>query len=268
MPQKYLTLGGTATLVHHRGPTTLPESPPSTDRGKTVICLHEAGTNGAQFGDLMDQLAEHHSPLSYDQPGHGRSGGLDALASVPAMAEQLLGLISRWELGPSVLVGEGLGTAVALQAAAAAPDAVAALVLIGGAAAEFALEDEIEALSAITSGKARREFDRTGYAPETERAVYQKAFSYWVKTDPRATLGARRAQAAWRLDQGATGPTAPTLVIAGEHEEDASVAAAEQLVAALPHARLERLPGAGRRGVLEQPETLSGRICAFLEDAA
>lgn len=264
MPQKYLNVGDVATLVHHRGPTTLPEVGPETDRGATIICVHDAGSNGRQFADLMDALAADHSPIAYDQPGHGRSGSLDALESIDAMADHLEALAGRWSLEDPVLVGEGLGAVVALRVASRRPEWVRALVLIGGVAADYHLDDEIDALASITAGRSRREFDRTGYAPDTERAVYQKAFANWVTTDPRAALGARRAQAAWRLDAP---PPTPTLVVIGEHEEPESADAAAALAASLPAGRIERLEGAGRRGVLEQPERLAAAISAFIASA-
>ncbi|MGI9594727.1 MAG: alpha/beta fold hydrolase, partial [Acidimicrobiales bacterium] len=193
--------------------------------------------------------------------GHGRSGGLDSLDSIDAMVGQLRSLTSTWAMEHPVLVGEGLGAVVAMQAAAADPDFPAALVLIGGAAGRFELDEELAGLAAITAGKSRREFDRSGYGPETDRSVYQKAFSVWVKTDPRATLGARRAQADWSLD-GA--PDVPVLIVVGQHEEPDSVAAAEALAQRLPNATVRRLEGAGRRGVLEQPARLAAEISAFV----
>ncbi|MGH1492854.1 MAG: alpha/beta fold hydrolase [Acidimicrobiales bacterium] len=262
MPQKYLTIGGTATLVHHRGATTLPGSPPKTEQGSTIVCLHEAGTNGGQFADLMDHLAEKHSPIAFDQPGHGRSAGLDALPSIDAMVDQLRSLTEAWSIDHPVLVGEGLGSVVALQASVSDAGHPAALVLIGGTASASDLDSEIAALAAITSGKARREFDRDGYAPETDKTVYQKAFGYWVKTDPRATLGARRAQAAWSLNAA---PAVPTMIVVGEHEDADALAAAEALAQQLPNASVHRLDGAGRRGVLEQPAALAAAISAFIE---
>ncbi|MDH3682946.1 MAG: alpha/beta hydrolase [Acidimicrobiia bacterium] len=261
MPQKYLNVDDVATLVHHRGTTTLPGVPPDTGRGRTVLCLHDAGSNGKQFADLMDALATDQSPIAYDQPGHGRSAGLDSLATIAAMVDQLDAIASGWSLDAPVLVGEGLGAAVALQAATRHPDRVAALVLVGGAAASYDLGSEIDGLAAITAGKARREFDRSGYAPDTERAVYQKAFANWVTTDPRATLGARRAQADWSLEAP---PSVPTLIVVGEHEEPESVQAAGALADRLPEAQIRRLAGAGRHGVLEQPEALATAINEFL----
>ena len=232
-----------------------------TDQGSTIVCCHDAGTDGNQFADLMDALAPDHSPIAYDQPGHGRSAELDSLGSIDAMVAHLMGLADAWSLSKMVLVGEGMGGVVALQAAAEHPERVDAVVLVGDAAPSFDLHDEIESLTAITSGKARRDFDRTGYAPETDRAVYQKAFGNWVKTDPRATLGDRKAQAAWVVGDG---PATPTLVVIGEHTEDDRIAQAEALAAALPDATVERLAGAGRRGVLEQPAALAAAINGFL----
>jgi pimeloyl-ACP methyl ester carboxylesterase len=225
------------------------------------VCCHDAGTDGNQFADLMDQLASSHSPISYDQPGHGRSASLDSLGSIDAMVAHLKELTDGWSIEHPVLVGEGMGSAVALQAAATHPGWAAGLVLVGGAAARYQLDGEIESLSAITSGKARREFDRSGYAPDTDRSVYQKAFANWVKTDPRATLGDRKAQAAWSLN-GA--PDVPTVVVVGEHEEPEYATAAEDLAAQLPNGSVQRLTGAGRRGVLEQPEALATIVDTFV----
>ncbi|MEL6984252.1 MAG: alpha/beta hydrolase [Actinomycetota bacterium] len=254
-----------ATLVQHRGPTTLPGAPPDTSTGSTVVCLHEAGMGGGSFADLLDALAPSTSPMAFDRPGHGRSGGLDSLGSVPAMAGHAGDLLDAYGLSGVVLVGEGLGSAVALELAVTRSDLVAGLVLIGGAADGWDVTGEIESLSAITSGRARREFDRTGYAPDTDRSVYQKAFGVWVKTDPRATLGDRRAQAEWSLGDRAASVELPVLVVVGQHEDEATAGPARTLAEGLPSASVVELEGAGRRGVLEQPDDLARIITSFAE---
>ena len=266
VPQKYLHVGDVATLIHHRGPTTLPGQRPDTDRGATIICLHDAGYNGRQFDGVLDQLANDHSPLAYDQPGHGRSGSLDALPSISAMVDHLASIVTSWSLDDPVLVGNGLGATIALQAAAQHPDRVRGLVLTGGAASGHDLEDEIASLAAITAGKARREFPRDGYAPDTDRSVYQQAFGHWVTTDPRATLGARRAQAEWTLDDPA--PVVPAMVVVGEHEAEASSAAAGELADRLPEASVTQLPSAGMHGVLEQPNAFGDLVASFAASLA
>jgi pimeloyl-ACP methyl ester carboxylesterase len=261
---KYQTVGGLATLVHHRGVTTLPGHPPDRSLGATVLCLHDAGGNGNGFADLMDALASTQSPLAFDLPGHGRSGGLDALGSIGEMAAHAAELLDGYGIDRVAVVGEGMGAAVALELALARPQTVSALVLVGDAAASFDVTTEVESLTAITSGRARREFDRSGYAPDTDRSVYQKAFAEWVKTDPRATLGDRKAQAAWSLGDRGDQIAAPTLVVVGEHQDPASGDAARDLADRLASATVEALAGAGRRGPVEQPAALAARIAAFL----
>lgn len=226
-----------------------------------VICLHDAGDNGNSFAGLLDALADNASPLAYDRPGHGRSASLDSLGSVEAMVAHLRGLTGAFGLAGPVLVGEGLGAAIALEAAVAEPSWPKALVLVGGAAARFdGLDATIEQLQAITSGKARRAFDNTGYAPDTPKETYQKAFAEWVKTDPRATLGDRRAQQGWD-GRGRLGAVAcPVVIVLGEHEDDAARATAEALAAELSDARIVTLAGAGRHGVIENPAGLAGVI--------
>jgi len=223
-----------------------------------VICLHEAGDNGNSFGSLLDALAPSHSPLAFDRPGHGRSGSLDSAGSVPAMVSQLRGLSSAFDLQRPVLVGEGLGAAVALEAAVAEPSWPRALVLVGGAAARFeGLDATVDELRRITSGKARRNFDNTGYAPDTPREVYQKAFAEWVRTDPRATLGDRLAQQAWDGRGRLGAVTCPVVIVVGEHEDAAARSTAEALAAELPDATVVTLAGAGRHGVIEAPAALA-----------
>lgn len=263
MPQKYLPVDGVATLVHHRGPTTLPGRPPATAQGETVICLHDAGDNGNSFAALLDALATSHSPLAFDRPGHGRSGSLDSIGSVEAMVGQLRGLVEGFGLGRAVLVGEGLGAAVALEAAVADPAWPKALVLIGGATAHFdGLDSVVDELRRITGGKARRAFDNTGYAPDTPKETYQKAFAEWVKTDPRATLGDRLAQQAWDGRGRLAAVSCPVTIVVGEHEDDDARQRAAALAAELPNATVVTLAAAGRHGVIENPTGLADIVGA------
>lgn len=261
MAQKYFTVGAVATFVHHRGPTTRPGHPPAPAAGATVLCLHDVALNGNVFAGVLDALADGHRPIAFDLPAHGRSGGLDSLGSIAAMAAQARALADRLELVAPVLLGDGLGAAVALEAAATWPDWPAAVVLTGGASLHPAPPaDVIDQVRLVTAGRARRQFDSTGYAPDTPREVFQRAFGEWMKTDPRATLGDLQALAAWDGPARAGAVTAPVVVVVGEHETDEARAAAAALAAAVGTGRVETLAGAGRRGVVEQPAGLAALV--------
>ncbi|MGY9074715.1 MAG: alpha/beta fold hydrolase [Acidimicrobiales bacterium] len=259
-----------ATLVQHRGATTIPGAPPDMSRGRPIVCLHDAGGNGNDFAALLDALEDRHAPVSFDQPAHGRSAGLDSLGSVSAMADHAAAVLAGWQLDGVVLVGEGMGAAVALELAGRGAG-IAAVVAIGAAGLSFDLDEEIGQLAAITSGKARRQFDQTGYAPDTDRAVYTSAFQEWVKTDPRATVNDRRGQAAWDGAAAAAAISCPVLVVVGEHQDPAERAAAEALAGAVSSATTAELGGAARHGLLEQPAATADLIhefCSNLEVSA
>ena len=74
MPNKYFAIDGIATYFHHLGPTTLPEELPDLSRGEALLYLHGAGGNGSFVLPLAERLAERHSPITFDFPGHARSG--------------------------------------------------------------------------------------------------------------------------------------------------------------------------------------------------
>ena len=133
MAAKYFTIGSLATMVHHRGPTTLPGDPPAPADGPTVLCVHDVAGNGHVFTGVLDALADGNRPIAFDLPAHGRSGGLDSLGAVDAMAAHLKELADRLGVTAPVLLGDGMGAAVVIEAAATWPDWPSAVVVCGGA---------------------------------------------------------------------------------------------------------------------------------------
>jgi pimeloyl-ACP methyl ester carboxylesterase len=265
--EKYFTVDGVATFVHHRGPTTLPGTPPASTGGATVLCLHDAAGNGHVFTGLLDALAGDVRPLAFDLPGHGRSGGLDSLGRIEAMAAHAHALADRLGVTSAVLVGDGMGAAVALELAATWPSLPSAVVLCGGAALAPAPDPAaLDQLRQVTAGRARRQFDTTGYAPDAPREVYQRAFGEWMKTDPRATVGDLEALAAWRGAARVGSITAPVSVVVGEHEPAEARVAAQAVADAVADARVVELAGAGRRGVVEQPQRLAEIVAGVAQE--
>src|SRR4029079_924696 len=72
------------------------------------------------------------SVLAPDLPGHSRSLG-PPLASVAALADSLIALLGAAPVSRAALVGHSMGSLIALEAAARAPDRVAQLVMVGTA---------------------------------------------------------------------------------------------------------------------------------------
>lgn len=103
----------------------------------TAVFLHGAQHDHSVWV-LQTRYFAHHGfgVLAPDLPGHGRSGGA-ALISIEAMADWLLAVLNAAGValdaaGARVtLIGHSMGSLIALEAAARAPQHVAALALVG-----------------------------------------------------------------------------------------------------------------------------------------
>ncbi len=266
MPHKYFTIEGVATYLHHTGPTTLPGVAPDQSRGERVLCLHGVGGNGAVFAPLMDRLAEKHSPCAFDQPGHGRSGGLDSLGSIERMTDFTRALIEKLDLRRPVLLGHSLGGAIALEYALRYPQEVRALVLCASGARIEIPDAILELHRRVTEGKERRPFTRDVFASGASPEVMRQGFMEDMKTDPRARVGDMLAARDWNAEENLDALAVPGLVVWGEDERPALAAQAELLSARLRSARQLIVPKAGHMLPLEAPEALAEGVERFLAD--
>ena len=263
MPNKYVPIEGVATYVQHTGSTTLPELPPDLSRGELILCLHGNGASSGIFAPLLERLGADHSPLAFDQPGHGRSGELDSLGSIERMAEFTRAFCERLELDRPVLLGHSMGAAVALRCALDRPKSVRALVLCSGAARLSMPPERVEQLRLISEGKARREFRRDLFAAGATPEVLRQGFGELLKTDPRAAYGDALACRDWDAGDQVKSVSAPTLVAVGE--EDFRREPAEALASAITGAELVVVPKAGHMLPIEQPDALAEAVGGFLQ---
>ena len=106
---------------------------PWADGERCVVFVHGA-LNDHSVWTLLARWYAHHGyrVLAVDQPGHGRSDG-PPLASVEALADWVLALLDVAGVTRAHLVGHSMGSLIALEAAARAPERAAALVMVGTA---------------------------------------------------------------------------------------------------------------------------------------
>jgi pimeloyl-ACP methyl ester carboxylesterase len=98
-----------------------------------VVFIHGALHDHSAWTLLSRWCAHHgHAVLALDLPGHGRSAG-PPLPSVEAIADWVLALLDAAGAKRATLVGHSMGSLIALEAAARAPDRVAGLVMLGTA---------------------------------------------------------------------------------------------------------------------------------------
>ncbi|HEX2009558.1 MAG TPA: alpha/beta hydrolase [Roseateles sp.] len=98
-----------------------------------VVFIHGALNDHSVWTLLARWFAHHgHSVLALDLPGHGRSGGAP-LASIPALGAWIWQLLDAAGVGRAALVGHSMGSLIALEAAAQAPERARALAMVATA---------------------------------------------------------------------------------------------------------------------------------------
>ena len=98
-----------------------------------IVFIHGALDDHSVWNLLARWFAHHgHAVLAVDQPAHGRSDG-PPLADVETLADWTLALLDAAGVREAAFVGHSMGSLIALEAAARAPDRATRLVMIGTA---------------------------------------------------------------------------------------------------------------------------------------
>ncbi|HSK95243.1 MAG TPA: alpha/beta fold hydrolase [Euzebyales bacterium] len=99
--------------------------------GAPMVLLHSSGEFAALWRRVLPELVRTHRVIAPDLPGHGASGVPAGPLDVDRTAAWLGALIERTCPSPPILVGRGLGGAIAARYAVDHSDRLERLVLVG-----------------------------------------------------------------------------------------------------------------------------------------
>jgi pimeloyl-ACP methyl ester carboxylesterase len=260
LPTKYAYVDGTAVHYMHGGRSTLPGVVPDLGRGELLAFLHDAGGNAGIWRNAAALIDQTHSTIAFDFPGHGRSGGTESPKTVEAYAGFFITLARALGMRPAILVGHGMGAAVALETVLAAPDLVRALVLANATTHFEAAPEMLRTWQNVMRGRAPQPFTTDAFSPQTDFAVMRQGWTEQVQTDPRVRyfdlVAWSRYDAAPRLGE----IRVPTIVVAGADDRITPPAQAEQLQHGIAGADLVVVADAGHLLPLEKPAELAKAI--------
>ncbi len=243
-------------------------------RGPAVVLVHAGIADSRMWDGQFEALAAAHTVLRYDLRGFGRTppapGPFDH-------ADDLRALLDGLGLTRVALVGCSLGSRTALIFALSHPARVERLVLSSPAvsglrydgppprqAAELDAADEAGDRARVNELEMQIWVDGPRRRPD-EVAPAVRALAADMNAIALANEGIGQEQrplpAAERLGE----VSAPVLVVAGELDAARTLAAAEALLARLPHARRVTIANAAHLPNMEQPEVFNAAVLAFLE---
>jgi 3-oxoadipate enol-lactonase / 4-carboxymuconolactone decarboxylase len=269
MPTKYADVRGYATYYHYVGKTTLPDVVPDFSRGRTLIMLHAAGSNGHAWHYQFEALGDAHSPIAPDFPGHGRSSGVEGLPSISDYTDFAVSFADALGIESAVFVGRSMGGAIAIDLAARYPKRVQALVLMATAAKFDVPRERLDQWRAVTMGRTGQPFTNDGYSPKTiaeKREIIQEGWGEQIRTDPRTRWGDLVACSEADLRSRLGEIAAPTLILAGADDQITPPAAAEELQRGIKGARLQVIADAAHNLTTERPTEVNAAVAKFLAD--
>jgi len=124
-----------------------------------VAFVHGAMHDHSGWTLLARWCAHHgHAALAVDLPGHGRSAGPPP-ESIEVAADWLLAMLTAAGVGQAAFVGHSMGSLIALEAAARAPERATRLVMLGSAypmkvseaLLKTALDDPLRAIEMVNT---------------------------------------------------------------------------------------------------------------------
>jgi 2-succinyl-6-hydroxy-2,4-cyclohexadiene-1-carboxylate synthase len=232
--------------------------------GPPLVLLHGFTQTGRLWGRFGERLAESHTLVAVDLPGHAGSDAVRANLPETAglVAEAVRAVVGG---GPSDVLGYSLGARVALHVVTASNLSVGRVVLIGATAG---IDDPVERERRRAADDARA--DRLEASGEVECFMDQ-----WLRGPLFALLSSTAADRAERLRNSAAGLAAslrlsgtgtqvplwdelaslafPVLALAGA-DDTRFAAHALRMARAAPQAVASLVPGGGHAVHLAQPD--------------
>ncbi len=234
-----------------------------------VVFIHGASHDHSVWALQSRYFAYHGwNVLALDLPGHGRSGCAPH-ASIEDSARWLLRLLDAANIAQTALVGHSMGSLIALEAAANAPQRVSKLALLGTAAPMLVGEGLLNAARANDTAA----HDMVTIWGHRSRSGTNPNPGMWMM-GYNLRLNERAAKDVLFIDLNACNNyksaleraaqiQCPALVLTGQRDIMTPPKAAQALAKALPNAKLTSVD-AGHALMSEQPDAVLDALRAFL----
>jgi 3-oxoadipate enol-lactonase len=238
-----------------------------------LVILHSLLTDSKAFDRVIPKFPNR--VLSFDLPGFAETDptgpSIDEFAGLMSSAVDVL----VGDEGPPIVMGNGLGSFVALGMAIDHPETVGRLVLVGCGAtfpdqarpAFGTMIDLVESggMSAVTPIALRRIFTEEYLESHPEEAELRARVL--ERTDPSAFVHACRALQEVDFTDRVPRVKAPTLLVVGEDDQATPPAMAAELDELLPESMMVTLPGVAHAPQLQDSAGFIDAVSRFLEGA-
>ena len=252
----------TAVTVHHQ----IDVAPDLPADAPTVVFSGSLGSTLEMWDPQAAALSGRFRVVRYDTRGHGRSPMVGTHASIDDLADDLLALLDRLELGRANVVGLSLGGMTAMRLAARNPERVEGLALLCTSALLGPAQNWLDRAATVradgtgaVAGTVVTRWFSEGFL--TARPDLVSAYRGMIAATPPAGYAACcEAIAEMDLRSDLASISAPTLVIGGVQDPATPPPHLEAIAEAIPDARLLMLDPAAHLANVEQAAAVNAAL--------
>jgi 3-oxoadipate enol-lactonase len=237
-----------------------------------VVFTGSLGTDITMWRAQSDRLREHFRTLRYDIRGHGRSEVPAGPYSIDELGADLLALLDRLEIERASLCGLSIGGMISMWTAAHAPERIERVVLCCTSARLGPPESWHERAATVRASGVDAVADAVlgrWFTPEFRDAhpdVIAGMRQILAATPREGYAGCCEAIAAMDLTGDLPSISAPTLVLAAEHDPSTPPEHGRRIAELIPGARFEVVSNAAHLASVERPDLTTMTILRFLSD--
>jgi pimeloyl-ACP methyl ester carboxylesterase len=264
---------GTSLIVSRDGLALVGEHWPGP--GPAVVFLHAGVTDSRCWGQVVPQLTESLSPVTYDRRGFGQT----PVSPTPfSHIDDLFAVLAAVTDRPAWLVGSSMGGGLALDAALMAPELVAGLVLIApavGGAPEVELDPDTSRIDQLLDEAIERgglddvnrletwlwldgPGQREGRVRDPIRSLALEMNEIILRNDVPEDAGAIDSNAWGRIDD----LRVPVTVACGDLDVPFLMTRSRELADRLPFGRFVELSGVAHLPQMERPDEVTNLVLA------
>jgi len=252
--------------------------------GPAILLLHGTGAATHSWRDLLPILAENHTVIAPDLPGHGFSARpSEPGMTIPGMSATISALLTQLGHTPAFCAGHSAGAAILANMILDHHITPSTLISLNGALLPFkhAVSPLIAPLAKMFARSPLIPFLFSMHAADprvvdrllrgTGSVIDADGAKFYARLAARSQHAGAALTMMANWDLPALQPrlktlTTPTLLVAGTNDKTISPNEADQLARILPHATVKKLLGLGHLAHEEQPEDLAKIIEEFCRE--
>jgi pimeloyl-ACP methyl ester carboxylesterase len=217
-----------------------------------VVLVHGLSISSRYFVPTLRCLGGRLEAVAPDLPGFGLSEGPARALDVPGLADALVAWLDATRVERAVLLGNSVGSQIALDIAVRYPQRASGLVLTGlalGGSNETPLQHLWDALVDV---------------PREPLSLWPLQAVDFVAAGPRRVWATLRHAVRDRIEPKLAAVSAPALVVRGGRDPFAPGWWVEEVARRMPAAEVVYLPDATHAVCISEPAALADVVCSFV----